>query len=88
MWPIRTESRFKTSVAENVSFFLSWTLASGADLAAGVPGLLGTGDQNLTAYSLRIPTSDALGAGGETVTSAAQTWRCGRRDAGNGRPPV
>ena len=41
---------------------LSYTLGPGADLAAGVPGLLGTGrPQTLSAYSLRLPTPDALG---------------------------
>lgn len=32
-----------------------------ADLAVGVPGILGTGAQTLSAYSLRIPSADALG---------------------------
>ena len=32
-----------------------------ADLAVGVPGILGTGPQTLANYSLRIPSADALG---------------------------
>jgi autotransporter-associated beta strand protein len=32
-----------------------------ADLAVGVPGLLGIGAQTLSGYSLRLPTADALG---------------------------
>lgn len=34
---------------------------AGADLAVGIPGILGTGAQNLTSYSLRLPDPDALG---------------------------
>lgn len=33
-----------------------------ADLAVGIPGILGTGPQTLANYSLRLPSSDALGA--------------------------
>jgi len=46
----------------------SWTITPGADMAAGTPGVLGTGAQTLTDYSLRIPRGDALGTGGESVT--------------------
>jgi len=46
----------------------SWSYAAGADLAAGAPGVLGSGPLTLTDRSLRIPIGDALGAGGETVT--------------------
>jgi autotransporter-associated beta strand protein len=37
------------------------TIDSAADLAVGVPGILGTGPQALVDYSLRIPSPDALG---------------------------
>ncbi len=46
----------------------SWTITPGADMAAGTPGVLGTGAQTLTDYSLRIPRADALGTGGESVS--------------------
>jgi autotransporter-associated beta strand protein len=45
----------------------SWSIAAGADIAAGAPGLF-TGDQTLAAYSLRIPSAAPLGTGTETVT--------------------
>ena len=37
------------------------TLVGTPDLAAGSPGVLGTGPQALSAYSLRLPASDSLG---------------------------
>lgn len=46
----------------------AWSIEPGSDVAAGTPGILGTGPQTLTDYSLRIPRPDALGVGGETVT--------------------
>ena len=46
----------------------SWSIAPGADVAIGAPGLLGTGPMTLTSYSARLVASDSLGAGGETVT--------------------
>lgn len=46
----------------------SWTITPGADMAAGTPGVLGTGAQTLTDYSLRIPRADALGTGSESVS--------------------
>ncbi|MCL1920630.1 MAG: hypothetical protein FWG50_06055 [Kiritimatiellaeota bacterium] len=39
----------------------SLTHGANADLAPGIPGLLGTGPQTLSAYSLRLPSHDALG---------------------------
>ena len=46
----------------------AWSIAAGADVAFGTAGILGTGPRTLTEYSVRLPSSDALGAGGETVT--------------------
>ncbi len=46
----------------------SWSIVPGAEITIGTPGLLGTGALTLTNYSVKLPTSDALGAGGETVT--------------------
>ena len=46
----------------------SWSIAPGAEITIGKPGLLGTNALTLTNYSERLVSSDALGAGGETVT--------------------
>ena len=48
----------------------SWLIAPGSDVAAGSSGILGTGAMTLTNFSVRIPATDALGTGGETVTVA------------------
>ncbi len=46
----------------------TWSIAPGADLTIGNAGLLGTGAMTLTNFSVRLPATDALGVGGETVT--------------------
>ena len=46
----------------------SWSIAPGAEITIGKPGLLGTNALTLTNYSEKLVSSDALGAGGETVT--------------------
>ncbi len=46
----------------------TWSIMPGAEIALGTPGILGTGTMTLTNFSVRIPSSDALGSGGETVT--------------------
>jgi len=51
----------------------SWSIASGADVTIGTPGLLGTGDMVLSTYSVRLPAPDTLGTGGETVTVGGGT---------------
>ena len=63
----------------------TWAITPGADMAAGTPGVLGTGAQTLTDYSLRIPRADALGTGGESVTvggSDLAVWFDATRETG------
>jgi len=63
----------------------SWATAPGADLAAGTPGILGTGAKTLTDYSLRIPRADALGTGDESVTvggTGLAVWFDATRETG------
>ena len=48
----------------------SWSIAPGADIAVGAPGLFPGGDQALTTHSLRIPSTAPLGTGTETITVA------------------
>ena len=44
----------------------TWRIASGAEIAIGTPALLGSGSLTLTNYSVRVLSSDALGASGGT----------------------
>ena len=46
----------------------AWSIASGADVAIGSPGLLGSGPMTLSTYSVRLTAPDSLGSGGEAVT--------------------
>jgi autotransporter-associated beta strand protein len=48
----------------------TWSILPGAEIAYGTPGVLTTGTLILTNFSARLPASDALGTGGETVTVA------------------
>ena len=43
-----------------------WRIASGAEIAIGAPALFGSGDLTLTNSSVRVLSSDALGASGGT----------------------